>query len=154
MSRLSKKHSNITLSLNTAFQQIGSGDARALISCCRPIGQFSHRRQTGWNQDGMPTQTHQSSVLSAQPFHPAQDVARGMFQDTESGMITSLVGSQQIRSELFDLRTGEREAVAKVLPCFFLIILGLLDIEPPIGLNYRSVPHNVALPKSVTVRLF
>ena len=83
--------------VNDAFQKILSADARACIAVCRPVGQFSERRDIG-RQQNMPTHMHQTGALPLQPLYPAQDLARGM--------LCSLVTTDQFAKEITSYRRG------------------------------------------------
>ena len=89
------------------ISKICSADARACIAVCRPVGQFSEKRQIGRDQT-MTTHMHQSGALPLQPLYPAQDAARGM--------CSSLVVKESFRKEFFELKEGEPEALQTVLP--------------------------------------
>ena len=89
------------------MRQLRSMDALACISCCRPVGQFSERRDLGRGRS-MPTHMHQSGALPLQPLYPAQDAARGM--------LCSIVTKESFQSEFFDLQDGEQEALRELLP--------------------------------------
>ena len=88
------------------FQTIQSGDARACMSLCRPMGQIHQYRHLA-PKKAMPTMFHQTGELLLEAMTLQQDRVRGMF--------ATVACTEEFRRGVFHLNKKERTTVPTAL---------------------------------------